>query len=140
MVDRPLTSERSLYMQRAAERARQALERFADGSVSYNSTALQLLDEWIERETRRGPLPRAAQVLVMAFVGQMFLNRHGGYWAIREEGGQQRLGVVCPVAGQVDQERFIDVAGQVALRLKDGIRASLAFFYLAESVDLQRQS
>lgn len=137
---KPLPPERSLYMQRAAEQAFQALQRFSGDSIDYSPTSLQLLDEWIDRLGRRGPLPRAAQVLVIAFLGQTFLSRHGGYWATQLRDQGQNLGVVCPVVGGEGHERFIDVADQVNRRLAHGILESLAFFYLTTSVALRGRS
>jgi hypothetical protein len=47
------------------------------------------------------------------------------------------LGVVCPVAGEGDEARFVDIVEQVNRRLSQGITSSLTFFYLTTSVDLQ---
>ena len=136
----PLPPERSMYMQRAAAQAMQVLESFASGPVEYDATALQLLDEWIDRTLRQGPLSDAERVLVIAFLGQTFLDRHGGYWATRTQDQQSGLGVVCPVTGSQDETRFIDVADQVQRRLAHGISDSLTFFYLIRSVDLHNYS
>jgi hypothetical protein len=130
----PLLSERSIYMQRAAAQTIQVLERFSGGPVEYGPTALQLLDEWIDRVR---PLSGAARVLAIALLGQTFIHRHGGYWATRVRGKRQNLGVVCPVAGSGGATHFIDVADQVGRRLAQGISASLTFFYLTTSVNLQ---
>lgn len=136
----PLPPERSIYMQRAAAQAMQMLESFSGGPVEYGATALQLLDEWIDRMVRQGPLSHAARVQVIAFLGQTFLDRHGGYWATQMQDQQPGLGVVCPVAGAGDDTRFIDVADQVQRRLAHGISDSLSFFYLIRSVDLHNYS
>jgi hypothetical protein len=140
VTTQPLPPERSIYMQRAATQAVRTLERFAGGSIEYGPTALQLLDEWIDRMRRSGPLPGAARVLVVAFLGQTFLHRHGGYWATQIGDKGQNLGVACPVAGSGDTMRFIGIAEQVNRRLVHGISESLAFFYLTTSVDLQGRS
>lgn len=137
VTTQPLPPERSIYMQRAAAQAAKALERFSSGPIEYGPTELQLLDEWIDRMGRSGPLPSAARVLVVAFLGQTFLHRHGGYWVVQTRGRRQNLGVVCPVAGPGDTTRFIGIADQVNRRLAHGISDSLAFFYLTTSVDLQ---
>jgi hypothetical protein len=140
VTTKPLPPERSLYLQRTATQALQVLERFSSGTVEYSPVALQLLDEWIDRLGRRGSLPIAGWALVVAFLGQTFLHRHGGYWAIQMRGQKRELGVVCPVAGTGDAMRFIDIAGQANRRLAHGISDSLAFFYLSTSVDLQGHS
>jgi hypothetical protein len=137
VAPRPLPPERSLYMQRAASQAAEALGRLSSGPVEYGPISLQLLDEWIDRVARRGPLPSAVRVLAIAFLGQTFLHKHGGYWAIQSRDQAQNLGVVCPVAGSEKAVRFIDIVDQVNRRLAHGIMESLAFFYLTISVDLQ---
>jgi hypothetical protein len=137
VAPQPLPPERSLYMQRAASHAVETLKRLSTGTVEYGPISLQLLDEWIDRVARRGPLPGTARVLVIAFLGQTFLHKHGGYWAVQRRGQTQSLGVVCPVAGSEKAMRFIDIVDQVNRRLAHGIRESLTFFYLTTSVDLQ---
>lgn len=134
---KPLPPERNRFMQQSAAQARQVLESFSGDAVQFDSTALQLLDEWIDRMARKGPLSKAAQVLIIAFLGQVFLDKHGGYWATRTRGQKQTLGVVCTVAGGEDTTRFVNVSGQVGRRMEHGISESLAFFYLTTSVYLQ---
>ncbi len=140
VTTKPLPPERRLYLQRTATQALQVLERFSSGTVEYGPVALQLLDEWIDRLGRRASLPTATWALVIAFLGQTFLHRHGGYWATQVQRQKQHLGVICPVAGTGDAMRFIDIAGQVNRRLAHGISDSLAFFYLSTSVDLKGRS
>lgn len=137
VVTRPLSPERSLHLRQAAAQALEVLQRFADEDIGFGPTALQLLDEWIDRMARVGPLSTASRILVIAFLGHTFLQAHGGYWVIKVEGNSQRLGVVCPVSGPGNRLRFIDVVGHVNRRLAHGIRDSLAFFYLTTRVDLQ---
>jgi hypothetical protein len=140
VAPRPLSPERSLYMQRAAAQALEALRRFSGERVEYGATSLQLLDEWIERLVRKGPLSAAARALVIAFLGHVFVHMHGGCWATLMKDQRQQLGVICPVAGVGDRMRFINIVDQVNERLDQGIRASLAFFYLTTSVDLRGHS
>ena len=135
-----LTPERDSFMERTAAQAFETLERFCGNLVDYSPTTLQLLDEWIDRMGRKGPLPGPARAMVIAFLGQTFIHRHGGYWATQRQGTQQSLGVVCPVEGTSGRERFIDVVAQVNRRLTHGILDSLAFFYLSASVDLHGRS
>jgi hypothetical protein len=134
---KPLSDERSLFMRQAAGQALEILKRFSGDQVVFGPTALQLLDEWIERLERRGPLSPASQVLVIAFLGHTFLQKHGGYWATLTQSGKHDLGVVCPVAGPGNQTRFINIVEQVNQRLAQGILSPLSLFYLTTSVDLQ---
>lgn len=136
----PLPRERAAYMQKAAFELYQVLVEFSDGPVEVGPVALQTLDEWIERQTRQFPLSHTNRIKVIAFLGQVFLGRHRGYWAVRVSGGQQTLGVVCPLVGDEKKGRFIDIAGQINRRLERGIVESLTFFYLTTSVDLQGRS
>ena len=134
---RPLSPERSLYMRRAAAHSIHLLQRFSGERVEYGPTALQLLDEWIERVGRARPLPTPRRVLVVALLGQTFLESYGGYWATQMRGHRRNLGVVCPVGGAADQTRFIDIVDRVNRRLLHGVAESLALFYATVSVDLQ---
>jgi hypothetical protein len=137
---RPLPAEKNIYMQRTAAQAILFLQRFSDAQVGYDPVSLQVLDEWIDRLASRGPLPTTARAMIIAHLGQTFIQVHGGAWATRIRGDMQSLGVVCPVVGPGRRARFIDISAQVNERLTDGIRASLAFFYLTASVDLQGRS
>jgi hypothetical protein len=137
LVTQPLSPERSLYMREAASEALDLLRRFSGDEIKYGPTALQLLDEWIERLARRNALSPKARGLVLSFVGHTFLHAHGGHWATTNLGGHQVLGVVCPVVGSGDQTKFINIAQQVQRRFANGIRDSLALFYLQTSVELK---
>jgi len=136
----PLPKDRAAYMQKAAYKFYQILVEFSDGPVEVGPVALQLLDEWLDRQTRQFPLSNANRALAIAFLGQIFLARHGGYWAIRISDRRQNLGVVCPVAEPQKPGRFVDVSDQIGRRLEHGIAESLTFFYLTTSVDLQGRS
>ena len=136
---RPLPEEKKQYLEESAEQTLRVLERFSGDPVEFGPTALQLLDEWIERMKRRGPLSTASQARIVAFLGQTFLQAHGGAWAVEIPGGRQKLGVVCPVRGQEERTRFVDISEQVNQRLAQGIQASLALTYMAASVDLEGQ-
>jgi hypothetical protein len=127
-----LNPEQARQMVELAERARAALARFSGQSVGYSATALQLLDEWIERT----PSPsRELRVLWVAFVGEIFRRRHGGEWIInREEGG--RLAVLCPT--ETGGVRRVEVAMQVNQRIVGGMADSLALFYVSEASYLLR--
>jgi hypothetical protein len=135
-ITQPLSPERSIYLRQSAFQALQVLEQFSGSAVEYGATALQLLDEWIDRIERRGPLSETERMLAIACLGQTFIHRHGGYWATRAQAQRQSLGVVCPVPGGGEEVRFINVVEQVNLRLSQGISSSLTFFYLTTSVDL----
>jgi hypothetical protein len=132
-----LSSERSLQMRMAAARTLQELERFSGSMLEYGPIALQLLDEWIDRLQRRGPISSAARMQIIALLGQTLLQTHSGDWVIRIQGEERRIGVICLMAGQSEPSRFVDVVRQVNRRLSSGIGESLAFFYLITSIELR---
>jgi hypothetical protein len=86
-----LSPEQIRYLAEMAEQARAALSRFAGYEVFYNSIALQLLDEWVDRHLRQFPEPsQRIRLLWVSFLGEMFRRHHGGEWALRgqsKEGG-----------------------------------------------------
>lgn len=126
-----LSPDRTRQMVELAEQARRQLEKFAETSVRYDGTSLQLLDEWIERTASP---PRPLRILWTAFLGEVFRRRHNGAWAIHRDDGQQ-LVVVCPTEKGVLHP--VKVAAQVSRRIANGIADSLALFYICESVLLR---
>jgi hypothetical protein len=126
-----LSPERARQLVELAERARDELARFSGQEVHYDATALQLLDEWIERVPRPS---KPLQVLWIAFLGEGFRRRHGGEWVIcRDDGG--RLAVLCPAGSGMPHR--VEVTTQVARRIANGIADSLALFYARESILLR---
>jgi len=136
VTPQPLSPERSRYMAQAAVQCYKMLERFSGGPVASGQEGIQLLDEWIDRMTRKAPLSAQARVQVIAFLGQTFLGRHGGYWAMQIRDKKPTLGVVCPVVIPGGDQRFIDISDQVQRRLNHGMAESLAFFYLTTGMEL----
>jgi len=131
-----LTPERVRYMVEVAEEARARLGRFAGYEVTYDSTALQILDEWIDRHLRRFSHPsQATRLLWVSFLGEMFRRHHEGEWILRERDGG--LAVLCPAEGGAPCT--VDVSGQVGRRIAHGMSASLALFYAVTSVELKRK-
>jgi hypothetical protein len=131
-----LTPERVRYMVEVAEETRTRLSRFAGYKVTYDFTALQILDEWIDRHLRRFPHPsQATRLLWVSFLGEMFRRRHEGEWVLRERDGG--LAVLCPAEGGAPY--MVDVSGQVGRRIARGMSASLAWFYTVTSVELKRK-
>jgi hypothetical protein len=132
-----LSPEQIRYLAEMAEQARAALARFSRQDVGYDATALQLLDEWIDRHMRQFPDPsQRMRLLWVSFLGEMFRRRHGGEWVV-EEGGANRgeLALLCPAEdGSV---RKIDVSGQVGRRIAEGMSASLAYSYAIASIELR---
>lgn len=126
-----LNPEQARQLVEMAERARVDLSQFAESPVGFDATALQLLDEWIDRV----PSPsQTMRVLWTAFLGEMFRRRHGGEW-ITYRGDGKRLAVLCPTeAGGV---RHVEVAEQVGYRIANGMADSLSLFYLNESTLLR---
>jgi len=136
-TSQPLSLEQTRFLEETAVQALQVLEQFTDDHIEYGPTSLQLLDEWIVRLERTGPIPASSRAQIIAFTAKTFLHAHGGYWATQVKGNRQHLGVLCPVVGPSEQVRFIDVTDQVNQRLSQGIVASLALAYLTASVDLK---
>ena len=132
-----LSPDRARYLVELAERARAALSRWAGQPVEYDATALQLLDEWIERVVRSTPNPSpAVQVLWTAFLGEVFRRRYQGEWVIQQDDGKS-LGVLCPVeAGGL---HVVEVARQVRRRIQNGFSDSLALFYVREGALLRAE-
>ncbi len=126
-----LPSDRARQLVELAEQARRQMEKFAEGPVRYDSTGLQLLDEWIERTPSP---PRPLQVLWVAFLGEVFRRRHNGAWAIRQDDSQQLI-VLCPTERGVLHP--VEVTAQVGRRIASGIAESLALFYVRESILLR---
>jgi hypothetical protein len=138
-VIQPLSPEKSLYMRQAASQALDILQQFSGGPVAFGPTALQLLDEWVDRMQRQGPLSRQSHAFVLAFLGHTFLQTHGGFWATEVCGERRSLGVICPLADSQDEVRFIDIVDATRRRLEHGIQSSLALFYMTTSVELKRR-
>lgn len=117
-----------------AERARAALTRYVGYEVAYGSTALQLLDEWIDRHVRQFGTPsQQIRLLWASFLGEVFRRRHHGEWALRGNGGG--VMILCPTEG--GDVREIDVAGRVDRRVAEGMSASLTYFYAVTSIELK---
>ncbi|MBN1177913.1 MAG: hypothetical protein JXD18_01795 [Anaerolineae bacterium] len=132
-----LSAEQARYLAEMAERARIKLSHFAGYETFYDATALQLLDEWIERVTERTPRPsQDLQVLWMAFLGETFRRRFEGEWVVHEGNGQN-LSVMCPAVDGGLQ--VVEVSRQVQRRIVQGFSESMAFFYLREGVLLKKR-
>ncbi len=132
-----LSAEQARYLVEMAERARAGLGRFVGHEVVYDATALQLLDEWVERVMEQSPRPRQdLRVLWMAFLGETFRRRFGGEWVAHEDGGQG-LAVLCPAeAGGL---HLVEVARQIRRRIANGFADSLALFYVEEGILLKQR-
>jgi len=132
-----LSPERARYLVETAERARVELGRWAGREVGYDATALQLLDEWVERVVQRTPRPpMSVRVLWIAFLGEVFRRRYQGEWIIRREDGQS-LAVLCPT--ERGGLHAVEVAEQVRRRIANGFAESLALFYVRESALLRKR-
>ncbi|MGC9399086.1 MAG: hypothetical protein ACP5HM_08110 [Anaerolineae bacterium] len=123
-------------MELLAAQAQKSLSRFAGIEVQYNATALQLLDEWIERHLRQFSTPDKRLMMIWgAFLGEVFRRRFSGDWAIEKVQHKSRLGVLCPRdnAGLL----FIPVMDQVHRRLKEGLQASLVLYYTMKGFEIR---
>ncbi len=133
---RLLSKEQSEQLRKLAERARLSLSRFSGVDVEYDVIGLQMLDEWIERHVRQFPQPGKEMVTLWgAFLGEVFVRRLNGAWVVAHIKGGQRLGVLCPREGR--GMVFVDVMAQVRQRVKEGMEASLAFFYTTKAIDIK---
>jgi hypothetical protein len=130
-----LTPEQIRSLAEMAEQARAALSRFVGYEAAYDPTALQLLDEWIDRHLRQFPNPsQGTRLLWVSFLGEMFRRRHGGEWAIQGSDKREILTVLCPAKG--GGVHTVDVSGDVGRRIAQGMSASLAYVYTITSIEL----
>ena len=128
-----LASEQIRQLVEMAEQARAALSGFVGYEVAYDSTALQLLDEWIDRHLRQFSDPsQKVRLLWASFLGEMFRRHHEGEWVIQESGGRQGLVVLCPTGEGGTYE--VDVLDRVSRRITRGMSASLVYFYTVTSI------
>lgn len=132
-----LTPEKTRHLIEMAERARAYLSQLSGQELSYDATALQQLDEWIERVRRGTPAPPSElRVLWVVLLGEVFRRRHNGEWATIKR-DKEHLAVLCPTEG--GQLHAVEVAQQVHRRIVNGFTDSLAFFYLQQSVLLHQR-
>jgi len=130
-----LNDDKARSLKAVAEQAQTALARFAGHQVGYDPTALQALDEWIDRHLRQFPDPsRRMRLLWTAFLGEVLRQRHGGDWAL-QPGGQ--LAVAYPRSD--GDYRVVAVSAQVERRIEEGISASLAYFYAMTTIELKAE-
>lgn len=134
-----LSPQQIRFLVETAEQARAALSRYVGYDVAYDATAVQLLDEWIDRHMRQFPDPSPRMRLLWScFLGEMFRRRHGGEWAVQRGKGDSKEGkmvVLCPLGG--GRVYTVDISGQVARRIARGIAASLSLFYASTSIELK---
>jgi hypothetical protein len=131
-----LSPEQIRYLSEMAEQARAALSRFAGYEVFYDSVALQLLDEWIDRHLRQFPEPsQRIRLLWVSFLGEMFRRHHGGEWALRGQNSEGGLVLLCPT--ESSGVYTADVSGRVGRRVAEGMSASLAYYFAITSIELK---
>ena len=124
-------------METLSERARQSLVRFANVEVAYNAIGLQLLDEWVDRHVRQFPSPNKRIMTIWgAFLGEVFRQRFNGDWAVEKFRGGSRLGILCP-RDNADGLIFVPVMEQIHQRIKEGMRASLSFYYTSKAIEIK---
>jgi len=132
-----LTSDQAHYLAKVAEDARVGLSHFVGYEVDYDSTALLLLDEWIDRRLHHSPNPsQATYLLWTSFLGEVFRHRHKGKWIMQERDGKKGgLAVVCPTE---DGGLYtVDVSDLVSHRIIHGMSASLSLFYVTTAIELK---
>jgi len=131
-----LNLEQIRQMVEMAEQARDALGDYVGYDVDYDSVALQLVDEWIERHLRQFPQPSSKmRLLWISFLGEVFRRRHWGEWIVQGRDAGGGLAVLCP--GEGGRRYTVDVSGQVNRRITQGMSASLAYFYVVTSIELK---
>jgi hypothetical protein len=131
-----LTPQQVRSLVEMAERAQEELSRVAGYEVAYDSTTLQLLDEWIDRHLRESSDPSQKMRLLWAcFLGEMFRRRHGGEWVLQKHDEGKLLAVLCPTGS--GGRYAVDVSGQIDRRIAHGIAQSLTYFYLITSIKLK---
>ncbi|MFN2269363.1 MAG: hypothetical protein ACK2US_00910 [Anaerolineae bacterium] len=132
-----LAPEQIRYLAEMAEQARAALSQFAGYEVFYDSVALQLLDEWIDRHLRQFPEPsQRIRLLWVSFLGEMFRRHQGGEWALRGQGSKEGgLVVLCPT--ESSGVYTADVSGQIGRRIIGGMSASLAYYFAITSIEVK---
>ncbi len=131
-----LTSKQVRSLVEMAERAQEELSYVVGYQVAYDSTTMQLLDEWIDRHLRQSSNPSQKMRLLWAcFLGEMFRRRHGGEWVLQRHDEGKRLAVLCPT--ESGGRYAVDVSGQIDRRIDQGISESLTYFYLVTSIKLK---
>jgi len=116
-----------------AEQARKGLSDFAGYEVTYDTNAIQLLDEWIDDRLEQTSRPsEKTRLLWASFLGEVFRRIHEGWWAMMEGTG---LIVVCPTKSS--QQHPVDVSGQIERRIASGMAESLTYFYNVTRIELQ---
>jgi hypothetical protein len=136
MADRFLSPEQARQLTEMAEQAQTSLSRFAGHEVGYDSTALQLLDEWVDRHMRQFPTPsQKMRLLWTSFLGEIFRRRHDGEWILRQgASGAGTLTILCPTHNDV---HAVPVSQQINRRIAQGMAESLVLFYMQESIALR---
>jgi len=130
-----LVPERARYLAKMAEQARAGLSRFVGYEVDYDATALQLLDEWIDRHLQQFPNPSPEMCLLwISFLGEMFRRHHWGEWIV-QDGERKGLAMLCPT--ESGGLYTVDVSGQINRRIAHGMSASLVYFYTVTCIELQ---
>ncbi len=124
-------------MEALAARAHKSLARFANVEVEYDAIGLQLLDEWIDRHVRQFPSPNKRIMTIWgAFLGEVFRRRFNGDWAIEKHRQKTRLGILCPKDNS-EGLLFVPVMEQVHERIKEGMQASLSFYYTTRGIEIK---
>ena len=131
-----LIPERARHLAEMAERARAGLSRFVGYEVDYKTTALQFLDEWIDRHLRQFPSPsQGKRLLWVSFLGEMFRRHHWGEWIIQDRGERKGLAVLCPM--ESGGLYTVNVSDQIDRRIAHGMSASLAYSYTVTCIKLK---
>ncbi len=128
-----LSSKQSEELGQIAEQGRKGLSSFVGQTVAYDATAMQYLDEWIDRHLKQFSEPsQKMRLLWTSFLGEMFRRHHDGRWVM--QGG--KLAIACPTS---DGAHIVEVGDQVDRRIEEGMAESLSYFYNMERIVLMME-
>lgn len=129
-----LSSEQAQQLAQMAEQARKGLSRFVGHEVAYDSTAVEYLDEWIDRHMKRFPDPSSKmRLLWTVFLGEMFRRHYDGHWIMQGDS----LALACPTGS--NGADIVEVAEQVDRRVEEGMAESLSYFYNMKRIALMME-
>jgi len=132
---RHLTSKQRKQITQMAEQARAALSRFAGREIAYNPSALQLLDEWVDRHLKQFPDPsRKIRLLWASFLGEILRRHHEGRWVMLGN-GRAELTVSCLTGS--GQTHNVNVSSLVDQRVEQGMAAALSYAYTMTAIELK---
>ena len=127
-----LSRERVRDLAAMAGQATRDLSRFSGREVGFDVGILPLLDEWIDDHLEERPSPPpSVRLLWTSLLGEVFRQRHEGWWALQEG----KLVIVCRT--EEGDWHLVRVREQVDRRVKAGMSQSLTYFYNTTRIELR---